>query len=210
MTDLTAHRNSFMPVKYFLNCYRALSDGRSAIKHLETLIESQDFLFSDWKVVWVGTCAILRTSITLFQKDAKSCIDTLLRAEVANEWALIRNHRGDHPIYSEFLLKERDNIIHNYDWGAYERWLSQDGSVNAPKLSLLSVRPEDARSVLMMRNGHYKGRNSLELLIESAQWVEERIHAAIYRAGYTPEEYRNIATFQKRPSLKESALFSKL
>ncbi len=48
-----------------------------------------------------------------------------------------------------------------------------------------------------MRGGSYKNRNSLDLLKESAEWVEARIYGAIRRAGFDPDEYRNLVNFQK-------------
>ncbi|MFC3162448.1 hypothetical protein [Ciceribacter thiooxidans] len=195
-----------MPVKYFLNCYRALSDGKSAVIHLENLLKEERFLISDWKVIWVGACAILRTSITLFQIDSRSCLDKALRQEIAREWKLISDDKRGHAIFWEFLRKERDNIIHEYEWGAYEMWMNAEGELSQPKFSLLDIRPADARSVLRMRGGFYSGQDSLELLKDSAAWVEERIYSAIRRAGYSPEEHRNVATFQKRPSLADASL----
>jgi hypothetical protein len=113
-------------------------------------VASQDFFLSDWNVRWIGARAILRTAITLFQKDAKSCIDKTLRAEISNEWSLINRHKDDHPVFWEFLKKERDNIIHAYEWGAYQMWMGADGSLSAPKLHCLRdgreirTRPTDA------------------------------------------------------------------
>lgn len=202
MTDLVRFQHRHIPVKYFLNSYRALSDGRSGVRQLQEMMETEHFRLSNWKVVWAGVCAVLRTSITLFQVDAKSCIDSRLRAEVAAEWRLISDRRDEYPIFWHFLRKERDNIIHEYEWAAYEMWMDETGNLSPPKLSLLDVRPEKSRSVLLMRSGHYKGRDSLQLLQESSEWVEDRIYAAIRRAGYNPEEMRNIATFKAPPSLR--------
>ncbi|WP_320195220.1 hypothetical protein RMR10_007575 [Agrobacterium rosae] len=117
---------------------------------------------------------------------------------------MIADKKDSHPIFWEFLRKERDNIIHEYEWGAYEVWIGADGALSRPKVSLLQVRPDDVRSVLLMRGGHYAGRNSLEVLTESASWIQDRIYSAIRRAGYEPEELRNIATFQKRPTLLDT------
>ena len=206
MTNLIKYRDHFIPVKYFLNCYRALSDGRSAIQHLENMLKEEHFFLSNWKVTWIGACAILRTSVTLFQKDKQSCLDGALRQEIENEWELIRSEKSLHPIFWEFLRKERDNIIHAYEWGAYEMWMDSEGALKLPQISLLSVRPDDARSVLIMRGGLYSGQNSLGLLKDSAAWIEERIYSAIRRAGYEPEEYRNIATFEKRPPYEGGGL----
>ncbi len=73
-------------------------------------------------------------------------------------------------------------------------------------MSLLSMKPKDVNRVLVMRGGPYKDRNSLDLLKESAEWVEERIYGAIRRAGFDPDEKRNLATFQKHPPVEKGLL----
>lgn len=206
MTILLQHHNRFAPVKYFLNSYRALSDGRSGIGLLEEKLRSNSFLFSDWKILWLGTCAVLRTSIDLFQVDAKSCINSDIRESIKAEWDLIKSNQESHTIFWKFLRKERDHIIHEYKWTAYETWLLEDGTTQTPALSLLAVRPEAAKSMLVMRHGFFEGRNSIELLSEGADWVEQRIFSAIERAGFDPEEQRRLGDFQKRIPLGKSLL----
>jgi hypothetical protein len=76
MTVPTKYANSYVPVKYFLSSYRALSDGRRGIRHLEERLGAATFLLSEWKVIWIGTCAVLRTAIDLFRVDMKSCLAT--------------------------------------------------------------------------------------------------------------------------------------
>ena len=161
---------------------------------------------SEWKIVWIGACSILRTSVDLFKLDAKSCINLEIRKEIRSEWDLIAKNKNDHPIFWEFLRKERDNIMHEYQWTAYEVWLDEDGFTQAPRMSLLSVQPENMSMVLLMRDGHYKGRNSLDLLKESAEWVKQRIFGAINRAGFDPEENRRIGDFQVRPKVRGGLL----
>lgn len=199
MTVTLEYRNRFLPIKYFLSSYRALSDGQVGLRTLEQHVKSTDLLFSDWKISWVGTCTILRTSIDLFRVDAKSCINRKIRASLKDEWSVIRENKEDHQIFWKFLRKERDSIIHEYRWTAYEVWLKEDGTHQTPPLSLLRMRPDDAESVLLMSSGYYKGHNSLDLLRESAAWVEERIFSAIDRAGFDPEEERNLWNFRVKP-----------
>ena len=193
------HRHSYFPVKYFLTSYRTLSDGNTGIRHLEEYLENSNFLLSDWKVIWIGTCALLRTSIDLFKVDAKSCINSDLREQIRLEWNAIKTNKECHPIFWEFLRKERDNILHEYQWTAYEAWMNQDGSTRTASITLLEMKPEDVNNILIMRSGTYKDRNSLDLLRESSNWVESRIRSAIRRAGYDPDEERNFANFQKKP-----------
>ena len=196
------YANNYLPVKYFLASYRALSDGRSGIRHLEELLNEATGLLSEWKVNWIGTCALLRTAIALFKVDEKSCLPPRLRAELAAEWKSIKDQRADHEIYWEFLTRERNNILHEYDWQAYEAWMKPDGTLRAASLSLLSLLTlgeDGARPVLLIKGGPFEGRNSLDLLREGADWVEARIFAAVRRAGYDPEEERGLVHFQPRP-----------
>jgi hypothetical protein len=206
MTVPPIYGNIYVPVKYFLNSHRALSDGKTGVQQLEEHLQSSAFLLSEWKVIWIGTCTLLRTSIDLFRVDAKSCVNQKIRDEIRSEWILIKENKKRHPIFWEFLRKERDNIIHEYEWAAYEMWMNPDGTTRPTGISLLDLKPEDASSILIMRGGLYKDRDSLELLKESAEWVEARIYGAIRRAGFDPDENRNLVSFQKRPPAEKTLL----
>ncbi len=200
MTAPLAYRNMSVPVKFFLNSHRALTDGRSGIRCLEQHLASESFLLSDWKVIWIGVCAVLRVAVTLFQVDAKSCISRAIRDEIANEWNSIALNKADHLIFWEFLWKERNNILHQYEWAAFEAWMHEDGTIDVSPKGLMSIKPDETMNVLLMRGGHYHGRDSLELLQESADWVEERIFSAIRRAGFDPNESRTLGAFTPAPS----------
>ncbi len=206
MTVPLKYRNFYMPVKYFLTSYRALSDGKTGIRHLEEHLQSARFQLSEWRVIWIGTCTLLRSSIDLFKEDKKSCRNQKIREEILSEWKSIKEKKEDHPIFWEFLRKERNNILHEYEWAAYEMWMDQDGTTRPARMSLLSVKPKDANAVLVMRDGPYKDHNSLDLLKESAEWVEARIYGTIRRAGFDPDEDRNLVTFQKRPPVEKGLL----
>ncbi len=202
----------YSPVKYFLTSYRALSDGRSGIRHLEQYLNSSKLVLSDWMVAWIGTCTLLRTSIELFKEDARNPdIDRKIRDQINSEWKFIKANQEDHSIFWQFLRKERNNIIHEYKWAVQEVWMERDGTTRVPT-PLLDIKPEDASSILVMKNGRYKNRNSLDLLKESAEWVEERIYSAIRRAGFDPDEERDQRTFEERrppvelPALKAALL----
>lgn len=195
MTTPNKYGHISVPVKYFLSSYRAASDATAGIQLLEDYLRSDSFLFADWKIVWSGTCAVLRTSIDLFKIDKRSCINPRIREEIAVEWDLIASNRDDHAIYWNFVWRERNNIAHEYRWSAYEVWMDKDGATKPANMSLLSVRPDDHRSVLAMGDGPYKGCDSLDLLRQGADWAQERIFSAIRRAGFDPEEWRDLRTF---------------
>lgn len=199
MTAPLTYRHNFIPTKYFLSSYRALSDGRSGIRHLQDRVASADTLLFEWKVGWIGACAVLRTAVVLLQVDAKSCLPIQLKEEIKNEWNYITSDKENNSIFWDFLKCERDNIIHHYEWKAYEAWVKPDGTFSARRLSLISMYNDDgARPVLRMNGGKFSGRNSLDLLMESADWIEERIFGAIRRAGFNPDEERNMSNFQTR------------
>ncbi|MDX1486051.1 MAG: hypothetical protein R3229_16390 [Alphaproteobacteria bacterium] len=199
MTAPEKYGHIYSPVKFFLTSYRALSDGKIGVRHLDEFLKSERFGLSDWKVIWIGTCALLRTSIELLQADTKSCISDRLREEIGAEWRLIKKNKEEHQIFWQFLRRERNNILHEYEWAAYEMWMDQEGATRPAEMGLLSIRPEDVDPVLIMRGGPYRDQNSLDLLKESAAWAEDRIFSAIRRAGFDPDEERNLHTFEERP-----------
>ncbi|SFV28065.1 hypothetical protein [Hyphomicrobium facile] len=206
MTVPTKYLNNYLPAKYFLSSYRALSDGRRGIRHLDEQLTSAKFFLHEWKIIWIGTCTILRTAIDLFRADQQSCLPKQIRDEIAAEWNLIRVQQNEHAIFWDFLRKERDNILHQYEWGAYEAWMKPDGTFRAPNLSLLTLDEDGARPILLMKGGPFEGRNSLDLLKEGADWVEARIFSAIRRAGLDPDEERGLVHFRPRPNLPGSIL----
>jgi len=208
MTLPSQYSNHYVPVKYFLASYRALSDGRTGVRLLEEKLEtSTRSLLSEWKVLWIGTCTILRTSIDLFRIDGESCLSSRIREEIQAEWHAIRAEREKHAIFWEFLRKERDSVIHQYEWRAYETWIKPDGTFRGPKLALLFMEDDDgAKPAILMKDGFFKGRDSLGLLRDGADWVEERIFSAVRRAGFDPEEARSLGSFLPPPKI-EGGLF---
>ena len=198
MTVPTKYSNIYIPVKSFLSSYRALSDGRRAISLLETHTHESSFLFSDWKINWIAACTLLRSSIDLFQRDQASCLDEKIRDEIRNEWHAIKGDKESHSIFWDFLRKERDSIIHHYEWPAYEVWMDENEQYRPARISIADLRLENEKNVLLMKSGRFKGKDSVELLGSAGTWVEDRIFSAIRRAGYSPDEERNIVNFSKR------------
>ncbi|MCA3513134.1 MAG: hypothetical protein IOB85_02075 [Methylobacterium sp.] len=200
---------TYVEIKYFLNSFRALSDAKLGVWHLQDSLKTNSYLWN-WKTNWIGTCAIIRTSISLIQNDVKSCINSQIRSALADEWNFISSKKNieKNEIYWNFILKERDNIMHHYKWNAYEAWIDDDGNIEQSQNGLLHIKPKEKSSILVMRNGHYAGRNSIELLSESMHWVEDRLLGAIRRAGFDPDEKRNVRTFEKMPKVETRGLLS--
>jgi hypothetical protein len=199
MTVPTKYSQRYLPTKYFLVSYRALSDGQRAIKLLEDHLSSESFFLSDWKIHWFAATTLLRSAIDLFREDSRSCLPEAFKQGFRDEFSSIKADGGSHSIFWQFLRKERDAIIHSYQWQAYEAWIAQDGAEIEVRHSILVGRPENVQSVLPMKSGQFRGRNSVELLHEAAAWVESRIVSALARGGYTPDEERNVVSFLPRP-----------
>lgn len=195
------YSNTYTSVKYFLSSYRALVDGHQGINQLRLMLKSENLLTYEWKIAWIGTCTTIRSSIDLFKIDIKSCINEKIKHELKTEWVSIDKNRDDHAIFWDFLRKERDLIIHEYKWNAYVEWLDKSGNISKTKPTILGYDGTKYTPILIMKSGRYEGRNSLSLLEESAHWAEERILSAIVRAGFDPDEERNIVTFEPRPPL---------
>jgi hypothetical protein len=192
-------------VKYFLRSYRALNDSRRSLALLKEKLEASGPYLSDCKILWIATCTILRTSIDLFKVDSRSCLAPSLREEFAEEWRLIGEDRAVHSIYWDFIKRERDQLIHQYDWRAYEAWIAENGETSAAPLSLLRIKPAGTTNALLMSSGSFKGMDSIGLLERASDWAEERIFSAIQRAGYQPDEERNLVTFEVKPAPEENS-----
>lgn len=106
MTFPAEFDNQYFPVKYALRSYGALTDGKVGVQQLEKYLQSEEFLWSDWKVIWIGACALLRTSIDLFKIDRRTCINKRISEEIHSEWNSIKKNEADHAIFWEFLQKE--------------------------------------------------------------------------------------------------------
>lgn len=206
MTVSDRYRNVYIRTKNFLTSYRALSDGRTALEILRQHLEREKFLFSEWKIHWIATCTLLRSSIDLFRQDINSCISKDIREALRKEWEEIGADRERHAIFWDFLRKERDSVIHHYKWSAYQVWLDKEGNQVSPTLSLLRVEPNAKSTVIEMQHGRYEGKNSIELFESAANWVEERIFSAISNAGFDPEEERNLITFKPREKIGKAEL----
>ena len=177
-------------VKYNLSSYRACLDCKHGIDRLKR----GNLTYSAWKVEWAGICALLKTSIHLIrEKDAKSCLPEILKNELKESWNDLLRKKTQYPLFWEFINKERNNIVKEYEFSAYEAILKPDGTTRTP-LGLFSFMEDGEKETLIIRNGYYKDRLALEVLTEAADWIENYILATIIKAGYDPNEKRYAAT----------------
>lgn len=172
-----------LPIKYYLSSYRACSDCQYAIQKLK----NKPINISDWKIEWAGICSILKASIHLMRKkDAKSCMPALLKKELISVWERLGANKEQYPLFWNFIDKERNNILKEYEFSAYQVLLSSDGTIKT-NYSLLSILSEEEKMTLQIHRGYYAGRFALDVAEEAANWVEETLLNAIKSAGYDPE-----------------------
>ena len=201
----------YLTVRSFLAAERAYLDGSRAFDLLKKELESDRILYSDWRVHWIAATTLFRTSIDLFQVDRKMCHSDLAEG-VRQEWAEISDHRDRHDIFWEFLRKERNNILHEYKWSAYERFLDRTGKeVLSPGILMIAMGDYDRE--LLIREGKYKGQKAIDVLERCRSWVDERLTSAIRRVGLDPDEKRNAVDFSpplpSQPGLLDSMLTGK-
>jgi hypothetical protein len=180
------YRSLPLAVKLNLASYRVCQDCRYGLQRLK----EGEITYSAWKIEWAGICALLKTSIHLMHaKDAKSCLPEVLRTELRNAWNDLLNNKDKHPLFWEFIHRERNNIVKEYEFSAYQGIIKPDGTTRSPR-GLLALMEEGEKEALLIKNGYYKDRQALEVLDEATQWVEDYILGAIIKAGYNPEEQR--------------------
>lgn len=190
--------NRFYEVGVLLSSLRALSDARRGIQNLETKYSGESSLFSDWKVEYVGVCSLLRAAVHLIGEDAKACHNDKVTQELRAEWDAIKQNSSDHTIYWEFVNKERNSILKEYHWSSYEQYFDENGEpIKMTNYSLISMYMVSETSRLIVKGGVYRGRDTLELLNEAADWVEERVSSALLRAGYQLKDRVHFQTWAK-------------
>ena len=186
-----------LKVKYTLTSYRALSDARSELSELENFIGKSTFLLSSWKVRWIGICSVLRAGFYVIQKDAQSCIHSKLKRELASSWETIKSDKESYELFWKFLKHQRDLILKQYQWQAYEVWLNSETGKTRRQFSLLDVRSEEEKMVLVMSSGPFSGMDSMHLLSKCANLLESTIFSAIEAAGFDPDEEVFVRDFAK-------------
>jgi hypothetical protein len=123
------------------------------------------------------------------EKDAKSCLPDTLKKELRDAWNELLLNKSGYPLFWDFIHRERNNIMKEYEFSAYEAIIKPDGTTRSPK-GLLSIMEEGEKEALLIRNGRYKDRQALDVLTDSAAWVENYILTTIKKAGYDPDETR--------------------
>ncbi len=176
--------NLRIKIKYHLSSYRACSDCKYAIHKLR----DEQISFLTWKIEWAGICSILKASLHLMRyKDAKSCMPEVLRKHLIAIWNELGNNKDKYPIVWQFIDKERNNILKEYDFSAYSAIISEDGTLRTSP-SLLNLMADADKQILIIRGGYYDGQKAIEVALEAVDFMENILLNAIRGSGYDPEQ----------------------
>lgn len=191
-------RQITMEVKWYLASFRASQDVRWAVEEARRSPPS----LSTWRVQWGGMCALLKTSVHLMRIDAKRCFSASIREALAEAWKALGRDKSAFPLFWDFINRERNNILKEYAFSAYEGMLQEDGTIDVPK-SLLTSLSEDRQ--LFIRGGQYDGRLALDVASEATEWVQSYLANAIRKGGFDPDERVTSDGFlyQRRKPLSE-------
>ena len=193
--------NRYFQVGSLLSCNRALLDARSGILDLEQQISEERLLLWKWKVQWVGICSLLRASVHLMSQDSKACHDKTVCEGLRKEWAAIKAEPHKHQIYWQFINSERNSILKEYHWTAYEAFFDEAGEeVRSASLSVLSLYLGAKKLKLRINGGVYRGRNAIEVLQEASDWVEQRIKSAVAYADFALDDYVHYLSWTRQPA----------
>lgn len=177
-----------LKAKEFLTSYRVCKDVQNAIEHLKADTPT----FGGWRIQWSGICSLLKSSMVVTQLDAKRCYSAELRASLKEGWHRLRRNKAEYPLYWDMIDRERNNILKEYEFSAYDSYIKEDGTVT-PLVSLFDLAT--SKHELRIKSGVFKGRLALELADEAAEWVEGYIVQLVREGGYDPEEEHRWGTF---------------
>lgn len=184
MTDLLVHRRKLvLPIKSFLYSHRALQDCKFAIDDLKN---ADRIVLSNWRTTWAGICSLLKASIHLMgTRDCRACFPTTLRDSLKAAWQELGRDKVAYPLFWQFINRERNNILKQYDFSAYAALIKEDGTYQSD-YSLLGMLQTE-KSALLIRGGQYHGQEAIPLASSAASWVEDYIFNAVQRGGFNPE-----------------------
>ena len=115
---------------------------------------------AEWRIKWVSIVALLRAvGHVLKNVDNNRKIDPILSKIIEEQWELLKKSKPMPEIFWEFIEKERNNILKQYEIGA-----GQGVTINlGNKVSTYSYT---------VTSGPYKGRDQREVIREAIQWWE--------------------------------------
>jgi len=114
---------------------------------------------SEWRRIWVTSVVLLRTVGHVLNKvDALS--DPKLKTITDNEWSNLQHSKPEPKIFWEFINKERNNILKEYE-------------INAGQGVTINLGTKQTIYHYKINSGYYQGREQKEVLNEAIDWWDQ-------------------------------------
>jgi hypothetical protein len=131
-----------------------LEDCRGAVDEIDGGVQGRA-----WRRRWVAAVVLLR-SVGYVLAKVDSRINTNYKKAIDRAWSELNQSKPDPTIFWEFIVVERNNIIHEYEVGA-----GQGATVY-----LGQNKPTENH--YLINTGPFAGRDQCEVLCEAITWWE--------------------------------------
>ena len=165
-----------------------LNDCWEALRELR-----EDPLGQTWRIRWVGSLALLRTvREVLTNVDAKT--KPYLKPGIDKWYARMGETKPD--IYWNFIMKDTNNILHEYRFSAmqlvtfsvageeYKGLRTVKTSATSPAPPTTPLEGERiAEQTYLMKDGPFEGQDQRDVVEEAINWWKEQIDEIELRAA---------------------------
>ena len=150
----------------------------------QELLEFQDAMpATNWRRHWIALLVLLRAVGHVLDK-VDGARSPALRREIAAWWKQVNDDKAVHPLFWEFIERERNSFIKQYETAARQIVAIRVGAVNYDAKTDLqwSDPPNPSRFLQQMASGHFKGRDQREVAGEAIRWWEQQLATIDLRA----------------------------
>jgi hypothetical protein len=131
---------------------------------------------SEWRRNLVALLTLLRAIGHVLDK-VDAARDQKLRGPVTDWWKQVNNDKVQHPLFWEFIERERNSFIKQYETTARQVMVGHVGAVNydskTDTYTSDPYRPLEYKQT--MTAGYFTGREFLEVADEALHWWEAQL-----------------------------------
>lgn len=142
---------------------KVLNDCRHAHELLE--LEENE---SKFRLLWVSCSSLLRAvGHVLHKVDAKT--NPELKIAIADWWEKLTNDKSQHPIFFEFIERERNNILKEYELGMFSGEIDVLISTTGETFTLAET------AFCPMSYGTFEGKDCRDIALQAIEWWDTQI-----------------------------------
>ncbi len=143
---------------------KVLADCRYAHELLE--LEENERKF---KLLWVSCSSLLRAvGHALYKVDCRDNDD--LKNTVANWWSSLRQNKAEHSIFFEFVERERNNVLKEYEIGFFSGEVDILVQTTGEQFTLAET------AFCPMPSGVFEGEDCRDIADMAIQWWEDQLN----------------------------------